>query len=150
MIRPTWHGLERFAHGGRGGACICRDKRVNLSGGGLVVPLIQHSDANKDTPRRVGCIRARVGRRRVDPWLLAWHLLLASCGVRSRCVPISRGDLRRAQIPNGRGKAPIDPVVWLVSPFKMRHTKPRTDGWTDLSVLRGIDESTGSELSNIA
>jgi hypothetical protein len=90
----------------------------------FLVQLVQHGDANVDAPRRVGCIRARVGRRRVDPWLLAWHLLLALCGLRSMCVPISRWDLRRGQIPNGHGKAPIDPVV-VGSQFKMRHTEPR-------------------------
>jgi hypothetical protein len=78
--------------------------------------VISGSESNRvdgaivDAQKQVGCIRARVNRRQTGPWRRAWRLLLASCGLRLMCAPISRWDLQRGENPNGHGRVPIDPV----------------------------------------
>ena len=64
---------------------------------------------------QVACIQARVGLRLAGPWQLAWRLLLASCGPRSTCAPISRWDLRRVLILNDHGIAPTNPFGLFLS-----------------------------------
>ena len=67
------------------------------------------------------------------------------------CAPISRWDLQNGGISNGRGRAPIDPVgisQWVKPNCHCQAwtAKARAHGCTHLSVLRGINESTRSEL----
>jgi len=67
------------------------------------------------------------------------------------CAPISRWDPRRGEIPNDHGRVPIDPVGGFLPLVKRNRQKHASAfGCTHLSVLRGISESTGSQLSDIA
>lgn len=110
-------------------------------------------DAKVDARKWVGCIRARVSRRRTGPWRQAWRLLLASCALRLMYAPISRWDLQCGENPNGHDRDPIDPVgnsQWVKPKRTSWSANARTYGCAHLSVLRGINESTGSELPDIA
>jgi hypothetical protein len=102
------------------------------------------ADANVDVRRRVGCIRARVSRRRTGPWRRAWRLLLASCALRLMYAPISRWDLQRGEIPNAHGRDPIDPVgisQW-VKPNRQTSSGGQTQGHTDAPTFPCCEAST--------
>lgn len=80
----------------------------------------------------------------MGPWRRAWRLLLASCGLRLMCAPISRWDLQNGGISNGCGRAPIDPVgisQW-VKPHCQASSGRQRRGRTDAPTFPCCEAST--------